>query len=285
MVSKLERTAALFESPKDFLAAMKDWALKRYFEQVLGRAVIQLSQTKKDTIVYKSLSVLITAIQNRGFKPAKVIGSISTKFPISNIINWKYFSSFSEKEILQRFKERGWPEDIGFALIFNPRSSETFMGQFNTTTLKTKVVTNANVNSIEEFNGELYDIIDTIDHELTHLGQIALAEFKKLHQAGSVYKKEVSSNSNKDYLNDDEEFYPHLNDCIKAFNRHSFKSRKSQEESFKQWVGVISDPTEPFFKALKDKEPDKWRKAIKEAYKSINWMQGSFPEPEPEPEL
>lgn len=260
----LKKSAGLFEEPKDLYAAMNYWAVCRYFEQVLGRA------NKKETS--KDLQALIKGIQNSNFRPANIISSISTKFPLSKIINWKYINADDKTTIVEKLKSKGWKDLISLALIFDPRSSESFSGQFNTETHRIKVIANADVLNIEDFNNEVNEIGDIIKHELTHLAQSALQDYKNLpNEPGSPFKKEVTPEDKK-YLNEDTEFYPMLKDWILYFNRQRFSSKEDQEEYFKEIIGIKgSDPID-FFQALKEKEPEKWRKAIKELYKNIVWL-------------
>lgn len=263
------KLSGLFEEPKELFDVMLNWARYRYAEQVLGRAINKKGSGPSP----EKLNLLIQAIQKRNFQPAKVINSISTKFPLSKIINWKYIKSDDVDSIITKLKEKGWKDPTSFVLIFNPQNSETFQGEFNTTTHKIKVVANADISSIREFNDEIIEIGETIKHELTHLAQAILKDYKNLHNdPGSPFKKEVAS-ENKEYLNDDAEFYPMLKDWISFFNRQHFSSKKDQEDYFKECIGVTGSNPISFFHALKEKEPEKWRKAVKELYKNIAWLQ------------
>lgn len=262
------KSSGLFEEPQELFNFMNQWARCRYFEQVSGRA-IDRKQLEPNS---KKLDLLIQGIQKRGFKPAKIINSISTKFPLSKIVNWKYVDSADKNLIITRLKENGWKDPISLVLIFNPRSSETFHGEFNPNTKKIKVVANADVSSIEEFNEEILQIGEALKHELTHLAQSALKDYKNLHNdPGSPFKKEITP-KDKEYLNDDLEFYPILKDWISFFNRQHFVSKEQQEEYFKTSIGIKGSDSIDFFQALKEKEPDKWRKAVKELYKNIVWL-------------
>lgn len=262
---EFEKQAGLFEEPLDLYTVMQNWALRRYFEQVLGRLI-----TKPETVESTNL---IQGIRKRGFGPAKPIKSISTKFPLSKIINWKYIAESDRDKLIQLLKQKGWNDSIPFVLILDPRNNETYHGNFATDTKKIKITTDAEVSNAKAFNEETDEIRDAISHELTHLGQLILTDYKSLkNEAGSWSKKEKEPQS-KDYLNQDIEFYPILKDWIKIFNRYSFPSRENQEAYFKQFVE--GENPENFFAALKEKEPDKWRKAVKECYKHIKWLEPS----------
>jgi len=291
--TKFEKAAGLFEGPGEVYLYIKDWCVNRYIEQVLYNLHYKISEIEKkinntpedaESYSYElsSMRELIRWLDSLGFRRlSSPRASISTKYPLSKIINWKYVAD--EKDtIIEKLKSLGWKDDIGFRLIFEPKLRQKYIsGDFDTESKVIRIVVNTEVSNKNEFAEELRHIQDTVKHEVTHLGQSILNDVKNIQQSGIPFKqnkspKEIDYHNN--HSNFDCEFYPVLGDSISEFNRYKFDTKKEQEDYFKLWVGLVDDEAHSFFKDIRDRNPDKWRKAIKEMYKNIKWKKEEKPD-------
>lgn len=271
--ARFEKLAGIFEGPSNLYNAIRPWAMNHYFSHTLQRA-IEKDLTSPDP----ELKNLILALQKRGFKPSKYRNSISTKFPLQLVVNWKYLTTEEQQNAIKILKAKGWPDPMKFELYF---SSKKFQGEFDNDKCIIRMAVNINVNNIVEFNKEFHEACDTLKHEIMHCGQVILADIKKISHGGFPFKKEKTNQNDQylenseDYYDDDSEFYPWLNHAIMLFNSNKYDSRKHQEDYFKDFINQTGreDYSHGFFAALKEKNPSKWNKAVKELYKNIKWIE------------
>lgn len=266
---KFEKLAALFEGPKEVLHHLYKWCVAQYISHVLYAAIQKNESATKESIELKNM---ILGIQNAGYLPSKTKAGITTKYPLSKIIDWKYLRDDEKEFVIERLKSAGWKDPIKITIYFSDKKLKGFKGIIRTTN-NIEVASNIDVNNISELNAELADIYDTVKHEVSHLGQAILEDLRDLHQAGYPSKDEIDINPDKIHSDKDTEFYPMLLNAVDHFNRQKFTSREQQEKFFAQYVGELGDDSHSFFGDLKKINHDKWKKAVKELYKAIKWIQ------------
>lgn len=152
-----------------------------------------------------------------------------------------------------------------------------------------------------EFKGtiEIEELISTIEHECQHVGQFLISKLRGLHIDDAAGFPSNNKNQKEDYFGfvrvDDNsekkerkehalrgvEFYTRLTDEIDDFTRNVRKvPNKFRRDAARMWVGDLSNDsafeeefnsqadrsiqTAHFFKALKEHDFDRWKKAVKE---------------------
>jgi hypothetical protein len=266
--------AGLFEGPPDFYNRIKSWAKYNYTEQVLLRCLskrkLLMGKNPASNIdEFYSITSLIKYLQQYPIPNIGLKSKVSKVYSLDNIINWKYLTEDEKGSAVDKLKSSGWSDGITVTLDFNP--TEKHGGNTVKHSKNINLFLGTNITSIEEYESWIDDIEGICLHEVSHLGQMALRDIKDLSQAG--FPSKIQHNKEKDYYNEDAEFYPVLTDEINLFNKFVNKdqySKLEQEEYFKRFTGLVSGPCNEFFEALK-LEPKKYQKAIKEFYKGIEW--------------
>jgi DNA topoisomerase-1 len=132
---------------------------------------------------------------------------------------------------------------------------------------------------VSGFNDVLYKIETTLKHEVRHVGQDVLRWVKELEEDAGLPSKHIRDvnvtpygyskplNKNVDHALRDVEFYTDLGDVIRYFIRSNNNTpSKNMREAFLSYIGYFArNPisfVSPFFSLLKEKAPDKWRKAV-----------------------
>ena len=145
-------------------------------------------------------------------------------------------------------------EDYLIITFFMPETSESFLYEIE----KLKIAINHELQHVIQYN---------------HVNDFGLPK-KKLRNNLDIDFKPDDETNNKDYYIDDYEFYPLLKSSIDMFNLAVNKFPKEKRQQLMQdWVGAGNNeliPTEDFFEEIKEKEPEKWKKAVKEFYKNVN---------------
>lgn len=110
-----------------------------------------------------------------------------------------------------------------------------------------------------------------VDHELQHMVQDTA--LKRLHpsQTGTEDERNSGIEDNDQYLASDEEFLPQITTAAETFRQWvRGKDKKQIQDAFFEYV----DPrrkgqVHPFFKAVFERKPHKWKKAVKELHRLI----------------
>lgn len=174
-------------------------------------------------------------------------------------INQKYFES-----LLVRFYFQDSEEETGSVGSFEDETLELYFDPDF-------------IDSVDEFNSALSEIKRVIIHELGHYYQ-ALGQIENQNLSSSPTQKD------KYYLNPDE-FYTLLQDEVTFFNRKFenapdpvkklaalfwVDSAPKKLKQFSDKLDIYQFTTAKYFKVLKKKDFDRWKKAVKEFMKAIN---------------
>lgn len=165
---------------------------------------------------------------------------------------------------------------------------------------------------VYEYPKLLGSLATTVNHELQHMTQDIIKVLAGLHEDGGLPSRrirdvgytsdgrvrdergQVMPTLRKEYLLRDVEFYTWLEGEINDFHdsvERDSRLRSVWDEARKAWVGgrstltfkrskpfeLVPDPIEvsPFFRALRENEPAKWRKAVGEFWKATEQPQSS----------
>lgn len=130
-------------------------------------------------------------------------------------------------------------------------------------------------------------IYRNIEHEVIHLGQYIFKHFKNIEFGGMPSKQisnpeytpegqQTQTYEEKEHSLRDIEFYAILNDAKIELKKQLEKWPEDMHDSiFRRFVGTIPSfqklrsAPQQFFLNLKEYEPEKWQKAVKELYKTI----------------
>lgn len=150
--------------------------------------------------------------------------------------------------------------------------------------------------SVKYFNKELENIRQTLWHEMRHVAQTLLSDIKNLDDRAGIGAPEQRTPDHDpdgygkgrrlDHPLRDIEFEPRLGDEKRYFiNRVEGKIQPEDYKiAFKMWTSQQVDPAEreafegkygqkiysrEFFRKLKNNQPEKYREAVKELYKTV----------------
>lgn len=116
-----------------------------------------------------------------------------------------------------------------------------------------------------------------IEHELMHFVQYLISD-----SVGGPSDQHFLGYRSKDSLQEYKDLYPSLDKKeryhllpeeffpLLHLSKERFLSGKGQTKgTFKRFVGVSCEPTDKFFKSLKDNNPKAWARAVKELWKEV----------------
>lgn len=262
------KEGGMFEPPPKMVEAIWKWALPRYAAIVYENS--------------KDIRLKEVAGQDCNFKPEQYY-DFSTNIPIQ-IEGWKY----EDEEFTEALEQwKGMFDEIKVNIYSMHEEDSDYIAQYTDNNNQVDIIfyiewlTPRTLREYDNIKGSIYK---TIEHELIHVGQYIFKHFKNLKDYGglpssSIRDSKYSSEgqlylapiNEKEYYTRDIEFYALLNDeAIRLQNVLSRFPAQSHDEVFKSFVGIIESPyASTFLKTLKQQEPQKWQKAVKELYKSI----------------
>jgi len=252
----LSKRAGLFEAPPEMVKKVWEWVLPRYAALVY--------KTTKD------IKLKEAAGKDCNFNPEQY-NDFETTIPLS-LDGWKYDDE-EFQTALQDWKNI-W-SDIKVFMFATPKPE--YVGQYTDANNAVDVVLdtqwlNPSPQQYETLKASIYR---NIEHEIIHLGQYIFKHFKNIDHAG------MPSKSISDYTTEDKqkehsirniEFYTILNDARIELQRHLKQWPKDMHDNiFKIYISSPHLKSVPrmFFDNLREKEPEKWQKAVKELYKTI----------------
>lgn len=268
----LSKRAGLFQPPPKMFETIWAWIKPRYAAFVF--------------IKTKDIRIKEAAGQDCNFQPDNY-SDLEAEFPLE-LEGWKYYDDLLEQG--QEEWENIW-DSIKIRIRF---SNEDHAGQYVSELneieiiIKPEYINPPNVKIYQKFQETIYR---NLEHELIHLGQELLKQFKKLPDAGLPSKNiqtPVPGENLKHNLRD-EEFYSILNDA-KTEIHHRMKDlpQDLRPNIFRKYVGlplfeldenrkmkflqVFPEKKSYAQKAIlkwKELDKEKWEKAIKELYKVI----------------
>jgi len=208
-------------------------------------------------------------------------------FPV-DLRGWKYLRDIkrhyeegeppikaTDRIIATALKVKGWQE-IKVVLNFKPyEKSVGTWWQFKRE-LRVDVRTIGSLSTmgfahrywVKKFREAVAETLRTLRHELQHMGQDVFTELMGLKSEAGTPAAELTevkppARGRKPHALREEEFYTRLADEIERFVRHVRKHGEARK-SFDTWITDTD-----FFRALRRKEPAKWRKAVKEFAKGV----------------
>ena len=218
---------------------------------------------------------------------AKHYGKVGQAFPV-DLTGWKYATAEQAKKITEEFSR------IQVTLRF----SESGGNWWNRVMQELQLTTGdlSYVNTLPEFKDTLEYVRRSLEHEMRHVGQMALralvgGEFEGGLPPKALRDKEHSVGGNplsfggdlQEHALRDIEFYTDLAESVSVFLKILPKIPKDQvRDAFDIFTGlstarfghVLTSPHNPLtvyghFDAWKSKAPGKWRKAVKEFIKEL----------------
>lgn len=176
-------------------------------------------------------------------------------------------------DVAEALKVKGWDE-IVVQLDFKGHK-KTFGMWFQGKRQLTVDVRGRTPESVELFQDILRDILRTLRHELQHVGQDVLTTIQDLKMEAGTPAQDIRvqptgkpSTKRKEHALREEEFYTRLADEIDMFVDAARSMAPSRLRSLFQGWTQGGDRSE-FFRRLRQEEPLKWQKAVKEFAKGI----------------
>jgi hypothetical protein len=267
----LSKQAGLFQPPPEMVKLIWEWVLPRYASLVFRKT--------------KDISLKEKAGKDCDFNFFDY-QDYKTTIPIS-LEGWKY-------EGLQTEEWKGIWDDVKVEMFKTPEPE--YVGQYDDKDNTIRIVLDEQWLNPSPNNYEMLKntILRNIEHEVIHLGQYIFKHFKNLEFGGMpsksisdpAYDPEGFSNmppdpetgenylTSKDHPLREIEFYALLNDAKIELKHQIERWPNMKDVIFQRLVGIIpshdiSIPQE-FFLKLKEQEPEKWQKAVKELYKTID---------------
>jgi len=210
-------------------------------------------------------------------------------FPI-DFTGWKYLKElkrhYSTSVFESTLKDKRW-DKIKVVLNFKPHKTSEGMWRPRSRTIRVDVQSLSFVGrrylekgtAVKSFRWALDEVLETLRHELQHVGQDIFTSIMGLEDEAGTPSKELTrdikpSKGRKPHALRESEFYTRLLDEVDYFTRmlpkHPLKKykdprKKDRREFFDNWV-----TGREFFQMLKQHEPAKWRKAVKEFTKALS---------------
>lgn len=258
-------------------------------EQARVKGVVWTDMTRKNFVELAQLQKMLRPLVSG--KPKQRVTDMFERFPIE-LAGWPYIENVQEAE--KKLDDAGWVQ-VEVRLKFKDRKDWTGLWEryglrltlvIPSSALKTRL-------SVAGFHQHMARLEATLDHELQHFGQDALAIIKGLPEdaglpgeslrdptvsPGGVPHNPKERRKTKDKRIEhslrDVEFYPNLRSSLQDFIEVLPGFPRDQYDAVaREFVGV--DPPKLLrypnyrFKALRDKAPAKWQKAIKEFLKAV----------------
>jgi hypothetical protein len=270
----LIKEAGMFEPPPKMVEDVWNWVLPRY-------AAIVYENTK-------DIKLKEAAGKDCGFK-TEPYQDFTATIPM-DLSGWKYEDE-EFKEALKQWKDMfdyvkvniysKHEEDIDYVAMYLDKNNQIDI------IIYIEWLTPRTVN---EYNNIKKSLHRNVEHELIHTGQYIFKHFKNLKEIGGTpsptmmdetYSPEgrlsFAPDYAKEYNTRDIEFYALLNDEVIRLKQILSKLPADMHMLvFKSAVGMA--PPElagthfapsAFFRTLKEREPNKWQKAVKELYKAL----------------
>jgi hypothetical protein len=235
------KSAGLFEAPPNMVKDLTQLVLYIFASVVLFNIDGRELTTVGDELILRKLKQKAKQYSNRVMSTHDYI----RKFPL-DLTNWKYLNKEREQLLKQWINEGLIDNYINVKIIFKKQKNAGLYDK-NTNTM-TVYIKNANMNSVEEFDYAVFDIIQTVRHEVQHFAQFLLSDLlrkkyikrspkdqskgdlaglpgKKLRSEdydydGTYLRNNYPSNNVANHALRDMEFYTNLEDAINIFKRH-----------------------------------------------------------------
>lgn len=257
-----------------------DWAVKRLTRWIENSSKELIASGKEP--LRDSALVNLLALKQECLKyvpaPNKAAQSKKRKiFPV-DLTGWKYLAQFPD------WQKNPDVAEAEISVIFSPKHHASYTGRWWGDGMVLEVDASADKPplNVKDFRVTLGRMEETLEHELRHLSQTVLSHLSGKSMAGLPADSTSDSEKRPEHALRDVEFYTHIGGEVKDFINFARKiPRSAWALALREWVGVdvewpkdtptevMSAPYRDFFRLLKSKKPDRWRKAVAEFTKAV----------------
>jgi len=270
----MHRQAGVFEAPPAMLKTIGQWVSQVFAGHTLVqvKALLLWHGLQEDPTPTEQVAIVeLKLLQRECEKYTKVGKTYRTRaqkdFAV-DLKRWRYVSDIERQQDIASV-ERDW-ENI--KVILNFKRYRRSVGEWRRGKKQIRIdareLNFLKKGWVEQFHHALSETLRTLRHELQHVGQDIITEALELPSEAGTPAEELGlakpTRGRKPHPLREAEFYTRLADEIEQYVYH-VRRHGNKREHFDDWI-----KDREFFKALRRKEPAKWRKAVEEFTKGLS---------------